>query len=390
MTGGGLRTALVSGPLSSVADGRNGVFATPPGSSRPAATTRATTSWTRSCDERAAGEPARRAEAPEAGRRAGAAATSRPAPGALILSVGTVALRRPGLRASTPSRRGRWGRTPTGPSRCCGPRCSSWRSCSSGPSSRRCRTASPSAWPPARTPAASCAGVARLAVAAAALAILACVLAWGPLTDRLFAGQDVLTAMLVAGIAGYGAVLRPARARRRPALVRRLRRAAAGRRRRAARASRCRCSSWPRPRVAGAAARRRGLRRRARPSCWRPAGAAGPRCTARRAPPSGRSAPCASRVRRRPSPWPTRSCSAAARCSSCSPAATAPRPRPGSSSPPRCSSGRRPTSSRAWRRRCCRTSRPCASSATTWPSAAPSAARSRSSWPSPASWWPGR
>ena len=27
MTGGGLRTALASGPLSSVADGRNGVFA---------------------------------------------------------------------------------------------------------------------------------------------------------------------------------------------------------------------------------------------------------------------------------------------------------------------------------------------------------------------------
>ena len=47
-------------------------------------------------------------------------------------------------------------------------------------------------------------GVARLAVAAAALAILTCVLAWGPLTERLFAGQDVLTAMLVAGIAGYG------------------------------------------------------------------------------------------------------------------------------------------------------------------------------------------
>ncbi len=47
-------------------------------------------------------------------------------------------------------------------------------------------------------------GVARLALAAAALAMVACVLAWGPITDRLFAGEDVLTAMLVAGIAGYG------------------------------------------------------------------------------------------------------------------------------------------------------------------------------------------
>jgi O-antigen/teichoic acid export membrane protein len=44
-----------------------------------------------------------------------------------------------------------------------------------------------------------------LAVGAVALAALACAAAWGPLTDRLFAGQPMLTAMLVTGIAGYGA-----------------------------------------------------------------------------------------------------------------------------------------------------------------------------------------
>ncbi|MEA2256579.1 MAG: hypothetical protein QOG35_2624 [Solirubrobacteraceae bacterium] len=47
--------------------------------------------------------------------------------------------------------------------------------------------------------------VAWLAVGAVAIAALACAAAWGPLTDRLFAGQPMLTAMLIAGIAGYGA-----------------------------------------------------------------------------------------------------------------------------------------------------------------------------------------
>lgn len=47
-------------------------------------------------------------------------------------------------------------------------------------------------------------GVAWLALTAAGVAMLACVAAWGPITAGLFAGQDVLTAMLVAGIAGYG------------------------------------------------------------------------------------------------------------------------------------------------------------------------------------------
>jgi O-antigen/teichoic acid export membrane protein len=44
-----------------------------------------------------------------------------------------------------------------------------------------------------------------LALGAVAVAALACAAAWGPITDRLFAGQPMLTAMLIAGIAGYGA-----------------------------------------------------------------------------------------------------------------------------------------------------------------------------------------
>ncbi len=47
--------------------------------------------------------------------------------------------------------------------------------------------------------------VAALAVATALAAIAACAVAWGAITDRLFDGQSMLTAMLVVGIAGYGA-----------------------------------------------------------------------------------------------------------------------------------------------------------------------------------------
>jgi O-antigen/teichoic acid export membrane protein len=47
--------------------------------------------------------------------------------------------------------------------------------------------------------------VAVLAVVTALVAITACALAWGAITDRLFDGQGVLTAMLLVGIAGYGA-----------------------------------------------------------------------------------------------------------------------------------------------------------------------------------------
>jgi O-antigen/teichoic acid export membrane protein len=52
--------------------------------------------------------------------------------------------------------------------------------------------------PVARTVAAFTAG-------AVAIAAGACAIAWGTLTDRLFDGQPLLTAMLIAGIAGYGA-----------------------------------------------------------------------------------------------------------------------------------------------------------------------------------------
>ncbi|MET0604279.1 MAG: hypothetical protein ABW167_20000, partial [Baekduia sp.] len=47
--------------------------------------------------------------------------------------------------------------------------------------------------------------VAWLAAGTTLAAAAACALAWGPITDRLFDGQPLLTAMLIVGIAGYGA-----------------------------------------------------------------------------------------------------------------------------------------------------------------------------------------
>ena len=47
--------------------------------------------------------------------------------------------------------------------------------------------------------------VAGLAAGTVLAAVVACLAAWGPITDGLFDGQSVLTAMLVVGIAGYGA-----------------------------------------------------------------------------------------------------------------------------------------------------------------------------------------
>ncbi|HWH96200.1 MAG TPA: hypothetical protein VNT03_20225 [Baekduia sp.] len=47
--------------------------------------------------------------------------------------------------------------------------------------------------------------VAGLTSATVLVAAAACAIAWGPITDRLFDGQPVLTAMLILGIAGYGA-----------------------------------------------------------------------------------------------------------------------------------------------------------------------------------------
>jgi O-antigen/teichoic acid export membrane protein len=44
-----------------------------------------------------------------------------------------------------------------------------------------------------------------LTAVAVAVAAVAAAVAWGTLTERLFAGQSLLTAMLVVGIAGYGA-----------------------------------------------------------------------------------------------------------------------------------------------------------------------------------------
>jgi O-antigen/teichoic acid export membrane protein len=46
--------------------------------------------------------------------------------------------------------------------------------------------------------------VAALAAGTVVAATVACLAAWGVITDRLFDGQDMLTAMLVVGIAGYG------------------------------------------------------------------------------------------------------------------------------------------------------------------------------------------
>jgi O-antigen/teichoic acid export membrane protein len=47
--------------------------------------------------------------------------------------------------------------------------------------------------------------VAALAVGIALAVIAGCALAWSAITDRLFDGQNVLTAMLIVGVAGYGA-----------------------------------------------------------------------------------------------------------------------------------------------------------------------------------------
>jgi O-antigen/teichoic acid export membrane protein len=47
--------------------------------------------------------------------------------------------------------------------------------------------------------------VAALAIAITLVATAACAIAWGAITDRLFDGQSMLTAMLIVGIAGYGA-----------------------------------------------------------------------------------------------------------------------------------------------------------------------------------------
>ncbi len=46
---------------------------------------------------------------------------------------------------------------------------------------------------------------ARLAAGIAAVSVLACIVAWRPLTDGLFDGRGVLTAALAAGLAGYAA-----------------------------------------------------------------------------------------------------------------------------------------------------------------------------------------
>ena len=47
--------------------------------------------------------------------------------------------------------------------------------------------------------------VGRVGAAVAAAAAVACLAAWGPLTDGLFAGHGALTAALAAGLVGYGA-----------------------------------------------------------------------------------------------------------------------------------------------------------------------------------------
>jgi O-antigen/teichoic acid export membrane protein len=54
------------------------------------------------------------------------------------------------------------------------------------------------AWPAVRL-------MAMLAGVTIAVACSACAIAWGPITDRLFDGHGFLTAMLIVGIAGYGA-----------------------------------------------------------------------------------------------------------------------------------------------------------------------------------------
>lgn len=46
--------------------------------------------------------------------------------------------------------------------------------------------------------------VAVLAVVTTLITLTGCALAWGAITDRLFDGQDLLTAMLLVGVAGYG------------------------------------------------------------------------------------------------------------------------------------------------------------------------------------------
>jgi O-antigen/teichoic acid export membrane protein len=47
--------------------------------------------------------------------------------------------------------------------------------------------------------------IGRLGATVAAVAAIACLAAWGPLTDGLFAGHGALTAALAAGLLGYGA-----------------------------------------------------------------------------------------------------------------------------------------------------------------------------------------
>jgi O-antigen/teichoic acid export membrane protein len=47
--------------------------------------------------------------------------------------------------------------------------------------------------------------VGRLTAATVVVAVVGCLAAWGPITDGLFDGEPLLTAMLVIGIAGYGA-----------------------------------------------------------------------------------------------------------------------------------------------------------------------------------------
>src|SRR6185436_16930935 len=43
-----------------------------------------------------------------------------------------------------------------------------------------------------------------LAAATSGVLVLAGVLAWGPITDKLFLGDETMTALLIGGIVGYG------------------------------------------------------------------------------------------------------------------------------------------------------------------------------------------
>ena len=115
--------------------------------------------------------------------------------------------------------------------RAVGRRCSCSPCCSSGRSSRRSRARWPTTSPAARTRRPAVRSAAWLTALITAGAVAGCVLAWTPITDRLFGGEPILTVALVAGLAGYGALLLRARPRRRRPVVRRLRPRAAGRRR---------------------------------------------------------------------------------------------------------------------------------------------------------------